>query len=125
MNYELSLVTYAFMFGQLGGDHSGIIPGSFPDYSGSHSRIIPGSFQEHSKITPGSFWDHSGIILPSFWDHSTRLASLPVYHDIFLRHLLVYTRLEHLQVYWITRLAGLTNLPPVYRWFRLKLRGKG
>ena len=50
MNYELSLVNYELMFGQLGG----VIPGSFQ----GHSRVIPGSFW----VIPGSFWDHSWII---------------------------------------------------------------
>ena len=67
MNYELSLVNYEFMFGQLGGGgsfqgHSGIISG--------HSGIIPGSFQGHSRTSLGSFRDHSGVILGLFWDHS-------------------------------------------------------
>ena len=48
-------------------------------------------------------------------------AGLPCF---FFRHLPVYTGLEHLPVYWITRLAGFSNLPPVYRRFRLKLRGE-
>ena len=62
MNYELSLVKYELIFGQLGGtfqDHSGIIPGSFQDHSG----IILGSFRDHSGVIPGSFGDHCGVIL--------------------------------------------------------------
>ena len=49
MSYELSLVHYELMFGQLGGafrDHSRIIPGSFRDHSG----VIPASFRGHSRV---------------------------------------------------------------------------
>ena len=61
MSYELSLVNYELMIGQLGG-HSGIIPGSFRDHSG----FIPGSFRAHSGVIPGSIQSHFGIILGSF-----------------------------------------------------------
>ena len=58
MNYEVSLVNYKFMFGQLGG----VIPRSFQ----GHSGIILDSFRVHSRVILGSFQGHSGIIL----DHS-------------------------------------------------------
>ena len=51
MIYELSFVNYEFMFGQLGGGNSGVIPGSFQDYF----KIIPGSFRDHSRVILGSF----------------------------------------------------------------------
>ena len=69
--YELSFVTYGFMFGQRGGGHSGIISGSFQGHSfQGHSGVIPGSFRRqpnsfrgHSGVKPGPFWGLSGATI--------------------------------------------------------------